>query len=111
RHLERATWPGNVRELKTLLEVALVLADGASRIGLEHLPDSDRGASDSRIDVSAAAAASCEDSAGGLADVEAAAVRRALNDAAGNVSRAAAALGIARSTLYRMMRRHGLRAE
>jgi transcriptional regulator with PAS, ATPase and Fis domain len=32
-------WPGNVREMRNVLERALLLAHGRSRIGLEHLPE------------------------------------------------------------------------
>jgi len=44
-----------------------------------------------------------------LARSEAAAAERALSESAWNMSRAARHLGVARSTLYRMVRRHGLR--
>lgn len=43
-----------------------------------------------------------------LDEVEAAAIRRALERSAGNVSGAAAALGLTRQALYRRMARHGL---
>ncbi|MCB9876530.1 MAG: sigma 54-interacting transcriptional regulator [Planctomycetes bacterium] len=107
RRLAAAPWPGNVRELKTLLEVALVLADGAPCITVEHLPEAASAPLSGSLSGSDAAATPAPATAD-LAEVEAAAVRRALAAAAGNVSRAAAALGVARSTLYRMMRRHGL---
>jgi transcriptional regulator of acetoin/glycerol metabolism len=45
-----------------------------------------------------------------LEDVEAATLRQALAAAAGNISAVAQRLGVARSTVYRMMRRAGLRA-
>ena len=45
-----------------------------------------------------------------LEDVEAATLRQALTAAAGNISAVAQRLGVARSTVYRMMRRAGLRA-
>ena len=43
-----------------------------------------------------------------LAELEIDALRRALAEADGNVSAAARQLGIARSTVYRMLKRHGL---
>ena len=43
-----------------------------------------------------------------LTEVEGSAVKRVLHEVAGNVSAAAKRLGVARSTLYRMMRKHGL---
>lgn len=88
-------WPGNVRELKSALEVAVVLAGGSHVLTLEHLPP------DLQVAPAPPAQASFD-------DVEAQAVRRALSDAGGNISAAADRLGVARSTLYRMMRRHGL---
>ena len=96
----RAAWPGNVRELKTTLEVALVLADGAARIEPQHLPDD--------LPAAHVGAEPATSGAEALEDVEARAVRKALAAAGGNVSRAAEKLGVARSTLYRMMRRHGV---
>jgi transcriptional regulator of acetoin/glycerol metabolism len=45
---------------------------------------------------------------GRLADVEARALRDVLEAARGNVSAAALRLGVARSTVYRLMRKHGL---
>jgi transcriptional regulator of acetoin/glycerol metabolism len=43
-----------------------------------------------------------------LARSEAATAERALSESDWNMSRAARQLGVARSTLYRMVRRHGL---
>jgi len=85
-------WPGNVRELKSLLDVALVLADDAAVLDVAHLPP-DRAPPPSlppavRLD-----------------DVEEAHVRRVIAELGGNVSAAAARLGVARSTIYRMLRR------
>ncbi|MFO0685600.1 MAG: sigma 54-interacting transcriptional regulator [Sandaracinus sp.] len=101
RILTAHDWPGNVRELRTTLEVALVLAGDALEIGPEHLPP---GLGET---VSPSAAAGGAE----LASAELSALRRVLNEVAGNVSLAAKRLGVARSTLYRMMRKHGLREE
>jgi transcriptional regulator with PAS, ATPase and Fis domain len=109
---ERYTWPGNVRELHTLLDVSLILAAGSPIISLEHLPPEFR----RRLDESAHPVPTAADPAAGLvmagtvelAALEASAVRRVLSDVEGNVSLAARRLGIARSTLYRMIRRYDL---
>jgi transcriptional regulator of acetoin/glycerol metabolism len=91
--IEQYDWPGNVRELLSALNYAIVVADGAPRIELWHLPVEETG--EPRHDDSRAAA-------------ERAAVLRALNQARGNLSVAARSLGVARSTLYRMLARHEL---
>lgn len=105
--LTEATWPGNVRELKTALEVALVLAEGGDTIRVDHLPEELPG---ELTDDLAGTAPLGGGRPAALADAEALAVRRALRDSNGNISRTAATLGVARSTLYRMMKRHGLDA-
>lgn len=92
----RHPWPGNVRELRTVLEVALVLAADSEEITRAHLPPD--------FEIPEHAAATSE-----LTTAEGSAVKRALAEVAGNVSLAASRLGVARSTLYRMMRRHGLK--
>ncbi|MBK9365853.1 MAG: sigma-54-dependent Fis family transcriptional regulator [Deltaproteobacteria bacterium] len=94
----RHPWPGNVRELKSALEVALVLAEGAPILELEHLPP----------DLTQALHAPDELgllSGDALDVVQANAIRRALEACAGNVSAAARRLGVARSTIYRALQR------
>ena len=84
-------WPGNVRELKSVLSVARVMAAGERTITLAHLPPelADAPAQPTAID-----------------DVEKTALVRALAEARGNVSHAAIALGVARSTVQRMKKKH-----
>lgn len=88
-------WPGNVRELKTALSFAMTLA-GDVPIAREHFPDP--------LLVDAPARGS-----GASAPSRRAALRtlatEAMARAGGNVSEAARALGVARSTLYRMLGR------
>jgi transcriptional regulator of acetoin/glycerol metabolism len=93
--IERQPWPGNVRELRTALEYATVMAADAPRIELWHLP----------VDQAVPA----PDRAELLSSAEREAVLRALDRSRGNLSEAARQLGVARSTLYRMLERHGLR--
>lgn len=91
-------WPGNVRELKNTLHVAWVLSDGAEYLDESHLPDDVREASThARAGVPTLIAAEAE------------ALEEALDKSGGNLSKTARILGVARSTLYRMMERHGLR--
>ena len=84
------SWPGNIRELGHVIERAVLLAQGnAIRPG------------DLALKAPALAAARLEDLP--LEDVEKILIRKALAKHAGNVSRAARALGLSRSALYRRL--------
>ena len=100
--MARQPWPGNVRQLKTALQYGLILSDG-DEIDIEHLPRDPASA------VPAAGAHQPPEPPGRtLAELEADRLRAAVLAAKGNLSQAAAELGIARSTLYRRLRRHGM---
>lgn len=100
--MARHNWPGNVRQLKTALQYALILCDGAE-IGIEHLPR------EPAATIAAPELPTARDpGATTLAEIEARELRDAVRAARGNLSAAAGELGIARSTLYRRLRRHGL---
>ena len=92
--IERHEWPGNVRELRSALNYAVVLAGDATRLELWHLPIEEAGTSAPRGDLRTAA--------------EREALLQALHHSRGNLSVAARSLGVARSTLYRMLARHEL---
>jgi DNA-binding NtrC family response regulator len=88
-------WPGNVRELDHAIERAVLMGDGRLvRAG------------DLALKASADARDSLEEL--GLEEVEAFLIKKALARHGGNVSQAAAALGLSRSALYRRLQRHGL---
>jgi DNA-binding NtrC family response regulator len=89
------SWPGNVRELDHVLERAVLLATG------DHVRASDLG-----LRGPSAAAPRLEDLP--LEDVEKMLIQKALSRYDGNVSRAAQALGLSRSALYRRIASHGL---
>jgi sigma-54 dependent transcriptional regulator, acetoin dehydrogenase operon transcriptional activator AcoR len=93
--IEKHDWPGNVRELRSALNYAIVVAGDAPRLELWHLPIEETTEPQERSDLRASA--------------ERAALLRALNYSRGNLSGAARSLGVARSTLYRMLDRHDLR--
>ncbi len=92
RALMSYSWPGNVRELENFIERAVILYQGPSlRAPLDEV----------RTD--------SFDSAGGtLEEVEREHILRVLRETGGVVSRAAARLGIPRTTLNAMMRKLGI---
>lgn len=93
--IARHAWPGNVRELKSTLAVAQLHADGGGWIEVSHLPPE-------------LATAPLPAETGELDQVERETLRKAISESGGNLSSAARRLGVARSTLYRMLRRHHL---
>jgi len=92
--LKNHRWPGNVRELQNVLQYALVKCRGPI-LRPEHLPPA---LAEGR------APARPRPSARKLQPDD---VRRALREAAGNKTRAARLLGVARATLYRFLDREG----
>ncbi len=96
-YLSRLPWPGNIRELKNAVERVLILA-GKGIIGKE--------------DVLRYMGHACEhgatvpDEGFTLEELERQRIARALSDCNGNVTRAAAALGITRASLYRRMEKY-----
>lgn len=95
RELLAHPWPGNIRELDHAVERAVLMSTSnrvtAADLGLRA--GSDRA---QRLDDMT------------LEEVEALLIRKALARYGGNVSRAAEALGLSRSALYRRMQRHAV---
>jgi len=89
------SWPGNVRALRHAVERAVILSEN------DLLEPADFPLSD-------AAPAPQTGESSKLDDIEKAAVLRALETHNNNVSRAAAALGLTRTSLYRRMEKYGL---
>ena len=93
--LKRHPWPGNVRELEHAVERAVLMAPGsvvqADDLGLEGSRSTTPIFEEMTLD-----------------EAEKALIERALEREEGNVSRAARALGLSRSALYRRLQRHGL---
>ena len=88
-------WPGNVAQLTAAVAEALAAARGGD-VDVAHLPDELRAGSAGRRRLSP------------LERLERDAIVAALQEHGGNKNRAAAALGLSRSTLYRRLRRFGL---
>jgi DNA-binding NtrC family response regulator len=95
RSLIEHPWPGNVRELDHAVERAVLMAAGT-----------DIGPADLGLRLGSEAAARLDDMS--LEEVESFLIRKALGRFDGNVSRAAEALGLSRSALYRRLQRYGL---
>jgi two-component system response regulator HydG len=96
--LRAYSWPGNVRELRHVIERVVILSehpvlqlDGVLPASPLPIPT----AMDPKMPLN-------------LEQLEKLAIERALSVHAGNLSRAAQALGLGRTTLYRKMARHGL---
>ena len=92
-------WPGNIRQLRQTIERTMLLT------GKDQLAQADFAAT-----ANGEAGASHRFGVDGmtLEQVERHMVERALEQHAGNVSRAAKTLGLSRTALYRRMERHGL---
>ncbi len=105
RALEEFPWPGNVRELRNLME-RIVIMNPQPRIDARHIPlDRTRRAGFDRP----------IERFGSLQEVREAAERdyilKKLEEAKGNVTRAADMLGLERSHLYRKMKALGIAAK
>jgi len=95
RALMEHGWPGNVRELDHAIERAVLMAQTdtlrATDLALRVPGDGPKAMDEMSLE-----------------QVEAVLIRKALARHDGNVSRAAEALGLSRSALYRRLQRHGL---
>jgi len=110
-------WPGNLRQLHKVLRTACVMAAGGSLITPAHLSDDfledaaahRAAATPAAVTPAAAQAATAcapprAEAALTLEDLELAAIRRAVDEAGGNISVASRTLGISRNTIYRKLR-------
>ncbi|HET8745352.1 MAG TPA: sigma-54-dependent Fis family transcriptional regulator [Ramlibacter sp.] len=97
--LRSHAWPGNLRQLASVLRTACALLEPQeNEIGWHHLcedfAEQLRGQPQGGVDAPEPA---------DLRSISRSAIRRALDEAAGNVSEAARRLGISRNTLYRRL--------
>ncbi len=99
--LGRHDWPGNVRELRNVLTYAFIMGDGPELKAEELPPEVGQGATRQGTEGGRS---------GGAPDDEAARIKWALGEHAGHLGRAAEALGLSRTTLWRRMKALGLLA-
>jgi DNA-binding NtrC family response regulator len=107
--LARHHWPGNVRELAHVVERAVALTQHPV-LGVDDLPLELRERSPVQVEEADEAAEAGEllDGRPTLAELRRRYIRHVLGESGGNVTRAAAVLGIDRRSLYRMLERYGL---
>ena len=119
RTLSAHPWPGNVRELQNAIEHAVVLLEPGQEVQPQDIPLGQREApapageagagqfwTDDILEQSYHAARERV-----IASFERRYLTWLVNRAAGNMSKAARLAGVDRTTLYRLMERHGLQRE
>lgn len=116
RSLQAHGWPGNVRELQNAIEHSVVLLEPGQAIRAEEIPLHAAG----RLVPSAHEPASDAELLGEsyhvgrervIAHFEKRYLAELVRAAEGNMSKAARLAGVDRTTLYRLMERHGLQRE
>ncbi|NRO95850.1 GAF domain-containing protein [Paraburkholderia sp. NMBU_R16] len=107
---EQCAWPGNFRQLGNLLRTAAAMVDDDGEIHRQHLPDDffeDIAAAETSANVANVPAASPLLGAvprdARLQDVAVSVIVAAIERHGGNVSAAARALGVSRTTIYRKL--------
>jgi DNA-binding NtrC family response regulator len=96
KKLQRFEWPGNVRELQHAIERAVIMSDGKSLKSSDFQFLSGTGSDEKTEDDF------------NLESLEKWAIRNCLKKNAGNISKAAAELGLTRGALYRRIEKYGL---
>lgn len=102
RILERHAWPGNVRELRNAMERAAVLA-GTDPIDVSHLPPELRSDAPPAVVVQTTATVRDE-----LENVERQRILEALEQTAGNQTKAAELIGMPRRTFVKRLDAYGI---
>jgi DNA-binding NtrC family response regulator len=92
----RYSWPGNVRELDHVIERAVLMSTSGMVTAFDLALQSGREMSAARIDEMS------------LEEVERLLISKALARFGGNANRAAEALGLSRSALYRRLQKYGM---
>ncbi len=114
----RYSWPGNVRELQNLIEHVVVLAEPGTKVQANQIPfiggDGEVLVDDEMISFTGPLTMDApyhvvRDQV--IAEFERRYLTALVNRAAGNMSKAARMAGVDRTTLYRLMEKHGLQRE
>jgi DNA-binding NtrC family response regulator len=104
-------WPGNVRELENAIERAVAVAQGPA-IQLRDLPADVRGSQEGAIPAEQLARMPYREAVDLARDrVTRDYLVALLRDLDGNVTRAAERAGMARESLHRLLKRHGVRSD
>jgi DNA-binding NtrC family response regulator len=107
-------WRGNVRELQNFVEHVTILAQPGAKIQIHHLPldqEVDPTAASNGLTTLPSSDAYHVAKEQVLATFEKTYVTRLVARASGNMSRAARLASVDRTTLYRLLERHGFRRE
>ena len=108
--LEQYPWPGNIRQLRNVLRTALALCDG-NVITVRDLPEEvQRGGEPARAVAEPASVDSVEGSLNSLESAERDALVQELERHRWNISSLAQQLKTSRNTIYRKMKRLGIRS-
>jgi transcriptional regulator with PAS, ATPase and Fis domain len=105
--LEAYPWPGNVRELLNVVEYAVVMGDGPVLTEAD-LPPEVRGEGNGRPRQAVTVPDEELRALGQSLSAEARRLLNALERSGGHQGRAAQALGISRTTLWRKLKKHGI---
>ncbi len=113
--LVACAWRGNVRELRNVIEHAVVLLEPGQTVEVEDIPFI--GESEGTGTISGAGVSFSDVSLRGeyhaarervISQFEQRYLSRVVREAGGNISDAARAAGVDRTTLYRLMQKHGI---
>jgi DNA-binding NtrC family response regulator len=97
KKLDNYQWPGNIRELRHTIERCVILCEAATIMPDDLMLNRNMRRNDSDgLDTF------------NLEEIEKNIIKKALAKYEGNISRAAAELGLTRTSLYRRMEKHGL---